>query len=153
MLLIVFLILWGVLFLVAELVLLPGVSVGALFAIICYGSAIYKAYADYGAVTGTVVVIAVIIVSAVATIVSLRTKTWQRLSLKQKIDSSSMEMPERSLHVGDRGTAVSRLAPMGKIEIAGRNYEAKSVDTYIDQRSPVEVVGFENFTVIVRKPD
>ena len=62
-------------------------------------------------------------------------------------------MPERSLHVGDRGTAVSRLAPMGKIEIAGRNYEAKSVDTYIDQRSPVEVVGFENFTVIVRKPD
>ena len=39
--LIILLILLGVLFLVAELVLLPGVSLGALFALVCYGSAIY----------------------------------------------------------------------------------------------------------------
>ena len=41
--LIILLILLGVLFLVAELVLLPGVSLGALFALVCYGSAIYTA--------------------------------------------------------------------------------------------------------------
>lgn len=35
--------------------------------------------------------------------------------------------------------AVSRLAPMGKVEIGGRIYEAKSTDVYIDQRSTVEV--------------
>jgi membrane-bound ClpP family serine protease len=40
---------------------------------------------------------------------------------------------------------------MGKVNIAGKIYEAKSVDSYIDQRSEVEVVGFENFTVIVKK--
>lgn len=153
MLLILLLILLGVLFLVAELVLLPGVSVGAIFAVVCYGSAIYKAYNDYGAVTGTIVVAVVILVSLIATVLSLRSKTWQRLSLKQKIDSSSASMPEKEVHVGDRGVAVSRLAPMGRVEIGGRSYEAKSVDAYIDQRSAVEVIGFENFTVVVRKAD
>lgn len=49
--LIILLILLGVLFLVAELVLLPGVSLGALFALVCYGSAIYTAFADYGPFT------------------------------------------------------------------------------------------------------
>ena len=42
---------------------------------------------------------------------------------------------------------------MGKILIDGRVYEAKSIDAYIDQRSEVEVVGFENFTVIVKRTD
>lgn len=153
MLLILLLILLGVLFLVAELVLLPGVSVGAIFAVVCYGSAIYKAYNDYGAVTGTIVVAVVILVSLIVTVLSLRSNTWQRLSLKQKIDSSSASMPEKEVHVGDRGVAISRLAPMGRVEIGGRSYEAKSVDAYIDQRSTVEVIGFENFTVVVRKAE
>ena len=48
---------------------------------------------------------------------------------------------------------MSRLSPMGKVNIAGKIYEAKSVDAYVDQRSDVEVVGFENFTVIVKKVD
>ena len=39
----------------------------------------------------------------------------------------------------------------GKVEIDGRLYEAKSQDRYIDPRCEVEVVGFENFSVIVKK--
>ena len=38
---IVLLVFFGLLFLVAELVLLPGVSIGAVLALVCYGSAIY----------------------------------------------------------------------------------------------------------------
>lgn len=149
--LIVLLILLGVLFLVAELVLLPGISLGALFALVCYGSAIYTAFSDYGPVAGSVVVLIILVLSFVATVFSLRSKTWQRFSLKQKIESSSMTLPADEVKIGQRGVAVSRLAPMGKVEIGGRIYEAKSADVYIDQRSAVEVVGFENFNVVVRK--
>ena len=39
---------------------------------------------------------------------------------------------------------------MGKVNIAGKEYEAKSLDSYIDQRTEVEVIGFENFTIIVK---
>ena len=62
-----------------------------------------------------------------------------------------MPLPESKLKIGDRGVALSRLAPAGKVEIGGELFEARSVDVYIDQRSDVEVVGFENFTVMVKK--
>ena len=149
---IVLLVFFGLLFLVAELVLLPGVSIGAVLALVCYGSSVYLAFRDFGPVTGSVVIVVILILSLIATVVSLRAKTWQRFSLKQEIRSSSMPVtPAEELQVGDRGVTLSRLSPMGKVEIGGRIYEAKSTDVYIDQRSTVEVVGFENFNVVVRK--
>lgn len=148
---IVLLIFFGLLFLVAELVLLPGVSIGAILALVCYGSSIYLAFRDLGPVAGSVVVLVILVLSLIATVVSLRAKTWQRFSLKQKINSSSMPtLPEQELSVGDRGMTLSRLSPMGKIEVKGRTYEAKSLGAYVDPRKEIEVVGFENFSVIVK---
>lgn len=150
MLYIVLLILFGLMFLVAELVLLPGVSVGALLALVCYGSSIYLAWDEYGVLGGVIVILILLVLSSVTVIVSLRAKTWQRFSLKQKIHSSSMPQPSEELRVGERGTTLSRLSPMGKIEVGGRIYEAKSLGPYVDPRCPVEIVGFENFSVIVK---
>ncbi len=147
---IVLLILFGLLFLVAELVLLPGVSIGALLALVCYGSSVYLAFRELGPFGGVVVIVVILVLSAVAVFVSLRAKTWQRFSLKQEIRSSSMPRPEEELNVGDRGVTLSRLSPMGKVEIDGRIYEAKSLDAYVDPRREVEIVGFENFSIIVK---
>lgn len=148
---IILLILFGVLFLLAEIVLLPGISIGGILALVCYGSSIYMAFRDYGPLTGALVTLTILLLSIVATVVSLRAKTWQRFSLKQQIVSSSMRTPEEDhVRVGDRGVTLSRLSPMGKIEIGGRIYEAKSLDRYVDPRCEIEVVGFENFNVIVR---
>ena len=72
------------------------------------------------------------------------------MALNDKIESKSSDLPENSVKIGDKGSAISRLSPMGKVEIGGEMYEAKSIDAYIDQRSEIEVVGFENFTIIVR---
>lgn len=145
------LILLGALFLVAELVLLPGVSIGAILSLACYGGAIWYAFAFIGVTAGVVTIVAVIVVSLVAVVLSLRAKTWQRLALKQEIDSVSMPRPEAEVAIGAVGVAVSRLCPMGKVEIEGKCYEAKSADVMIDHRSRVEVVGFENFTLVVKK--
>ncbi|MEG0498306.1 MAG: NfeD family protein [Alistipes sp.] len=148
---IIILILFGVLFLVAELVLLPGVSIGAVLSLTCYGSAIYISFRDYGMATGAVVTLVVIVLSIAATILSLRAKTWQRFSLHQKVPSSSMTMPaEQNVKIGDRGVTLSRLSPMGKVEIGNQIFEAKSLDAYVDPKTTVEVVGFENFNIIVK---
>lgn len=150
---IIVLIFFGVLFLVAELLLLPGISIGTILSLVCYGSAIYLAFAGYGTLTGMVTIAVVLLLSLITTLVSLRAKTWQRFSLKQEIDSSSMQLPEKEIAVGARGISVSRLSPMGKVEIGGKTYEAKSADVFIDQKQTVEVVGFDNFAVIVRKAE
>ena len=150
---IILLIFLGVLFLVAELLLLPGISVGTILSLVCYGSAVYLAFDGYGTLTGAITIAVVLLLSLITTLVSLRAKTWQRLSLKQEIDSSSMQLPEKEIPVGARGISVSRLSPMGKVEIDGKSYEAKSADVFIDQKQPVEGVGFYNFSLIVKKAE
>ena len=150
---IILLILLGVLFLVAELVLLPGVAIGTLLSLACYGGAIWYAFDALGVTVGIVTIVVVAIVSLISVVISLRAKTWQRLALKQEIDSVSMPKPETVVALGAVGIAISRLSPMGKVEIDGKHYEAKSVDVFIDQKSKVEVIGFENFALIVKKVD
>ena len=148
---IILLICFGLLFLVAELLLLPGISIAALLALVCDGAAVWLAFRDYGSQTGIAVVGILLLLSLAVVILSLRAKTWQRFSLRHEIRSSSMPEPEKEVAAGTRGRTLSRLSPMGKVEIAGRIYEAKSLDSYIDPRCEVEVVGFENFSVIVKK--
>lgn len=148
---IILLIVLGILFLVAELIFLSGSFFGTALSIVCFGGSIWLAFTQYGTMTGIVIVIVVALLSLIATVISLRAKTWQRLALSQEIESSSMELPEQTLREGDRGVTVSRLSPMGKIEVGGKIYEAKSADAFIDQKCEIEVTGFENFSVIVRK--
>ena len=133
------------------MLLLPGVSIGAILAMSCYGGAIYYAFSALGTTAGIWTVVAVVILSLITVVISLRSKTWMRLSLKQEIDSTSMPNPALEVKLGSVGVTVSRLAPMGKVNIGGKFYEAKSVDVFIDQQVDVKVVGFDNFTVIVKK--
>lgn len=151
--LIIFLVLLGVFFLVVELMLLPGVTIGTILSLVSYAVAVYMGFERFGLAGGAVTLAAVVAVSIATIVVSLRAKTWRKLSLKQKIESSSMETPSDTVKIGQHGITVSRLSPMGKVSIDGRIYEAKSIDAYVDQRSEVEVVGFENFTVVVKRAD
>lgn len=139
--------------LIVELVLLPGFTVAGIAALGCYCGASYMAYANYGG-TGLLIAIGVIIlVSILATWFSLRAKTWKRFALNQNIDSTSQTSPEYQIKTGERGVAITRLAPMGKVMIGGQTYEAKAIDAFVDQQTEVEVTGFENFNIIVKPID
>ena len=150
--LIVALILIAVLLIVVELILIPGVSVAGVGALLAGGAAVWVAFAKYGTGGGLTVLAIVVAVSVAAIVLALRAKTWERLSLKDNIDSSSQVLPEdENVKVGERGVAITRLAPMGKVRIGTSTYEAKSIDAYVDQNTPVEVTGFDNFNIIVKK--
>lgn len=147
---IILLVAFGVLFLVVEIVLLPGISIGGFLSLVCCGSSVYLAFRDFGTVGGVITLLVIGVLSVIAVTISLRAKTWQRFSLNHEITSASMHSPADELCVGDRGTTLSRLSPMGKVEVKGRIYEAKSQDSYVDPQREIEVVGFENFSIIVK---
>lgn len=152
LLLIIILILLGALLLVAELVLLPGLSVAGFLALSSYGGATYIAFDKFGSTAGIVVLVVIAIISSVVTIISLKSKTWSKLALKAEIKSSSQEIPQqKGVNIGDSGVTITRLAPIGKVKINDEIYEAKSYDVFIDQSKEITVVGFENFNVIVKK--
>lgn len=150
MLVTLLLILLAILFLIAELVLLPGISVAGVLSLICGGSAIYRAFTDFGWEAGVVVTLIELILALVTVVFSLRAKTWQRFALKQQVDSSAGSPVEHEVRVGACGRTLSRLSPMGSVEIEGKVYEAKLLSGYADPHTDVEVVGFENTSVIVK---
>lgn len=150
MTLIIISILVGILLLGLEIFILPGFVAGLIGLAAC-GFGIYSSFVEYGNTGGFISLGVVFLLSVIIIAFGLRSKTWKRLSLKENIDGSSqVELDKEEINVGDRGMTTTRLAPIGKISVNGKIYEAKSQDVYIDQRKEIEVVGFENFTVIVR---
>ena len=147
---VIFLVLLGLFFLVAELVFLPGAALGVILSLASYAAATYFAFVRIGLVGGFITLGIILLLSLIATIISLRAKTWQRFALKNKVEGQSMQTPAEEVKIGDCGVTISRLSPMGKVLIGGKEYEAKSAEAYIDQRTEVTVTGFENFTIIVK---
>ena len=147
---VIFLVLLGLFFLVAELVFLPGAALGVILSLASYAAATYFAFVRIGMVGGFITLGIILLLSLIATIISLRAKTWQRFALKNKVEGQSMQTPAEEVKIGDCGVTISRLSPMGKVLIGGKEYEAKSNEAYIDQRTEVTVIGFENFTIIVK---
>ena len=147
---VIFLVLLGLFFLVAELVFLPGAALGVILSLASYAAATYFAFVRMGMVGGFITLGIILLLSLIATIISLRAKTWQRFALKNKVEGQSMQTPAEEVKIGDCGVTISRLSPMGKVLIGGKEYEAKSAEAYIDQRTEVTVIGFENFTIIVK---
>lgn len=147
---VIFLVLLGLFFLVAELVFLPGAALGVILSLASYAAATYFAFVRIGMVGGFITLGIILLLSLIATIISLRAKTWQRFALKNKVEGQSMQTPAEEVRIGDCGVTISRLSPMGKVLIGGKEYEAKSAEAYIDQRTEVTVTGFENFTIIVK---
>ncbi len=151
--LIILLIALGALLLVTELVLLPGVTVAAIGAVACYLGAGFVAWQYHGMGGLLIVVCIIVVLSAVAIWFSLRAKTWKKFALADSIESRSQESPAQKVSLGARGVTLGRLAPMGTVVIGGENYEAKTTGEFLDPRTEVEVVGFENFNVIVKPAD
>lgn len=149
--LIIALLVIGLFLMAVELVLLPGTTVAGFIALVISGFGVYLAFARYGT-TGGLITLGILLVLSIAVIaICLKARTWRRFTLKQEIDGRSQELPQdHGVSVGDRGKAITRLAPMGKVLIDGNTYEAKSIDAYVDQQTEIEVIGFENFNVIVK---
>ncbi|WP_294591393.1 NfeD family protein [uncultured Rikenella sp.] len=145
------LILLGLLLFVAELVLLPGITLAAVGAFVCLVSAATWAFAGGGVVTGFIVIGIIVLCLSILTLLFLRPKTWNRVALKTNIESQVQPVEiEKQVEVGVQGYTLTRLAPMGKVQIGDTIFEAKSLDSYVDPRREVIVIGYDNASLVVR---
>lgn len=150
--LIIALIVIGIVLLVAELVLLPGISVAGIAAFVSFAVAIFYGFLHFGVLGGSIIVASIVILSIIAVVISLRANTWKRLSLKTTIESTSTPTPQQqNIRIGQRGETVTRLAPMGKVRFGNLTIEAKSIDRFLDPHQTVEVIGYDNTAAVVRE--
>lgn len=144
------LVLVSVIFLVMEIFIIPGISVCAIISIIFGGVAVWYSFSKISVTAGLITMLIWLVVLSVAIWLFVRSKALDKMSLNTELKDTSNLYPIDKVKVGDEGIAYSRLAPMGKVTIGGSEYEAKSLDGFIDQKSEVVVAGIEDNKLIVK---
>ena len=148
---IIILIVLGILLFVIEFLLVPGVTVAGIGGLVLTVLGVYKAFNDFGSSVGIWVLIGTLMLSVFVIAMSLRARTWSRLMLRTDVKGTvDHDITEDQIKAGDRGTTLTRLAPMGKIEVNGIVREAKSLEGYIDEHSDIEVVSVEGTRISVK---
>lgn len=147
--LIICLIIIGFILLTLEILVFPGTSVAGILGLGALVFSVYETFATHGNTAGWIMLSCVLAASIVLIIFLLRSKTWKKLQLDTSLDGK-VNVEAEKLQVGQKGLAVSRLAPMGTIEVDGTFYEAQSVLDLIDQKTPVQVVKIEGSKIWVQ---
>lgn len=141
----------GLILFFVELVLLPGITVAAVGAFVSLVTAVSLAFMDHGTGVGVLILGIALVMIVVMMIFFLRAKTWRKLTLNTELKQTISTEPTNTYAVGQGGICLTRLAPMGKVQFSdGSIIEARSLDSYIDPKSEVEIIGFENSYVIVK---
>jgi membrane-bound ClpP family serine protease len=148
---IIILIVLGILLFVIEFLLIPGVTIAGIGGLVLTVFGVYKAFSDFGPSVGIWVLLGTLLLSVFVIVMSLRARTWNRLMLKTNVNSTvDQNLTEDQVKTGDRGTTVTRLAPMGKIVVNDLVREAKSVEGFIDEHTEIEIVSIEGTRISVK---
>lgn len=145
-------ILLGLLFLMIEIFLLPGISIAGIAGIIFLIGGIVYAYTYIGSTAGTITLISTAVLVAITFVLLLRSKSLKKIALNTEITSTVDNSDVQNINVGDKGITISRLNPMGKVMVNNVIVEAKTANgELIDEESEIIVVKVESINIIVRK--
>lgn len=147
--LIIALIILGLVLMFAEILLIPGIGFAGILGLLSMGGSCYLAFTQEGTTTGFIVLAVILVALILFLIWALRAKTWEKMSLKTKITSKAA-VPEVSVAVGDKGTSVTRLAPMGNARFGNNLMEVTSMSGIINSGEEIEVVMIEDRKVYVK---
>ncbi len=148
---VILLVIMGVILLLIELFLIPGISVAGIAGVLFFGGAIYYAYDVLGTTAGHLTLFASIVVLALAIWIFLRSRALEKMALNTKIESKNDPLKDVKVHSGDTGVAVSRLAPMGKVKVNGFIVEAKTNSDFIDDGAEIVVLEVLSTNLLVEK--
>ena len=153
MFIIAVLLILGLALFVVEVFLLPGITLAGIVSAICLIYAICHAFYTLGMVGGWITLLITAAGCALITIWFMRSKTVDKLSLKKTLDYNTDPLLHLNLQVGDKGTAITRLALIGNAKFNGQVIEVRSADGFIDEKTIVCIESIKNGVVLVHKAE
>ena len=145
------LIMIGLIFLILEILVVPGTTVVGIVGFILMGIGIWQTYIMYGAPIGHYVLGGSAVLTVGALVLSLRSKTWNRAMLHTELTGKTNVYDDAHIKPGDTGKAVSRLVPMGKAYINDDFFEVRSSGEFIDQETEIIVTKIEFNKIFVKQ--
>ncbi|MFW6043475.1 MAG: NfeD family protein [Marinilabiliaceae bacterium] len=145
---IVLLIITGLLLLILEFFVVPGITIAGIggFALIAGG--IFMAY-GIDASTGHTTLGSTLFATLILLYYVFRSKTWNKIMLNSTINSKVDTFEENSIKVGDQGKTITRVNPIGKARINEQEVEAHCPGQFLDPKTKIEVTEvYKNYVIV-----
>jgi membrane-bound ClpP family serine protease len=149
-LIIISLIIIGIIFLLLEILVVPGTTLVGLAGAGLMVGGIVTAFSTYGVQAGVLTLAGSLVLSVLAIALALKSNTWRKAMLGTEIDGRVNVVEPDTVLAGDEGIAITRLNPMGKAMIKDDFYEVTSKDNLISENTPIVVVKVEGNKIIVK---
>ncbi|MDY0102604.1 MAG: NfeD family protein [Lentimicrobium sp.] len=149
--LIIILIIAGLLFLLLEVLVIPGTTVVGAAGLGLIAFSVWESYHAFGSPTGHIVLVGTIFLTILTIYLSLKSKTWNRIMLKTEVNGRVNEIDTNLVKAGDSGITVSRLSPAGKAIINDEYFEVHTNGEFIDQETDVIVTHLQDNKIFVKQ--
>jgi Membrane-bound serine protease (ClpP class) len=151
-LIVIMLCLLGLILILVEIFLIPGITITALVGAIFSIGGVYYAFTHIGVGAGLIALLVSVLAIGAAFIYLVKSKALDKtIGLSTNIDSSVASGDHLNISVGDKGTTISRLNPIGKVKVNGITMEAKSLDEFIDEDVEIDVLKVTPMQLIVKQ--
>jgi membrane-bound ClpP family serine protease len=149
-LVIIGLILVGIIFLLLEVLVVPGTTIVGLIGAGMLIGAVVTAFSTFGVAAGVLTLVGSLLISIMAIVMALKSNTWRKAMLNTEINGRVNVVEPNKIIVGDEGVSITRLNPMGKAMIKDEYYEVTSKDNLINENTPIVVVKVDGNKIIVK---
>ncbi len=143
------LILFGLGLIIVEIIFVPGTTIVGIMGLLLAAFGVYMSFSNFGATTGTIVLLSSAVVGLITIFVSFRSGVWRKFALKDKISSKFNEHIDLSMNEGDEGVTISSLKPIGKAEFNEKVFEVRSNGNFIEAGKNIKVVKVKKNKIIV----
>jgi membrane-bound ClpP family serine protease len=146
---IILLILLGLVLLLIEFAVIPGVTIAGIGGFLLLIASVYIAFTELGKTAGFITLIVVMILAPAMVYYFFKSRTGKKMILEKNIDGKVELINNQKIVVGDNGKTIGRLAPMGKVRVNGEVVEAQSTGAFIDHNTEIKVLKIVSNKIIV----
>lgn len=147
---IILLLLLGIILLLLEFLVIPGTTIAGIGGFLCLGGGVYMAYNNFGSNVGHIFLLGTIFFLVLMIYYALKAGTWKKMSLSSSIGGKVETVDATKVVIGDKGKTITRCNPIGKAMVNGELYEAKSLGSFIDQNTEIEVVKVIRNQIVIK---
>lgn len=146
---IILLILLGLVLLLIEFAVIPGVTIAGIGGFLLLGGSVWIAFSEHGTVPGFITLGIVLLIAPAMVYYFFKTRAGKKMILNKNIDGKVDLLSHDKIAIGDSGKTIGRLAPMGKVRVNGEVVEAQSTGALIDHKTEIRVLKIESNKIIV----
>jgi membrane-bound ClpP family serine protease len=133
------LVLFGLILIIIEVVFIPGTTIVGILGCIFGLGGLYLGFEYFGNTTGSILSVVALIVGISAVVVSLKNGVWERFSLKSTMEGRVNGEAALTAKVGDIGTAISTIKPIGNGLFDEKIFEVRSTGDYIAANTKIQI--------------